>query len=244
MHFTNEEVGLYIRLLCVQWSVGSLPDDDAELASYGKGGTPIQRVKSKFFKGADGRLRNLRLETERAKQEQFRLSRSRNGKLGGRPHKAGAKLVVSKRKAKKSPPISVSDLRSPPSDLQSPPVGTESASSAPPPPSSEHTAFIDGWVQNFKAQFGFDYVFDGGRDGKAVRELLRMGIQRIDILELAKNAWKRGKQSPKSFNCEQASTIHGFKGYFNPIRVELSGKNGHVAPEQNQMPEQITIKTL
>ena len=117
-------------------------------------------------------------------------------------------------------------------------------SSASPLPSSEHTAFIDGWVQNFKAQFGLDYSFDGGRDGKAVRELLRMGIQRIDLLEIAKSAWKRGMKTPKSFNCEQASTIHGFKGYFNQIRVELNGKNGHVAPEQNQLPEQITIKTL
>lgn len=124
MHFSNDEVGLYIRLLCVQWSVGSLPDDDAELASYGKGGTPIQRVKAKFFKGQDGRLRNLRLELERQKQEAFRQSRVDNGKRGGRPRKPSAKLSVLKTKAKISSPspISVSDLPSPASDLQSPTV--------------------------------------------------------------------------------------------------------------------------
>lgn len=96
--------------------------------------------------------------------------------------------------------------------------------SASPPPSSDHSAFIDGWVQNFKTKFGFDYVFDGGRDGKAVKELMRMGILRIDLLEIAKKAWTRAGGLPKAFNCEQASTIHGFKSYFNQIQVEL--KNG------------------
>lgn len=100
------------------------------------------------------------------------------------------------------------------------------------PVSSEHTAFIDGWVQNFKAQFGFDYEFDGGRDGKAVRDLLRMSILRIDLLEIAKKAWLRGSQPPKSFNCEQASTIHGFRNYFNQIQVELKNGNTHQKPNQ------------
>lgn len=98
------------------------------------------------------------------------------------------------------------------------------------PPTSEHVAFIDGWVQNFKAQFGFEYSFDGGRDGKAVRDLLRMSILRIDLLEIAKKAWLRGSQPPKSFNCEQASTIHGFRNYFNQIQVEL--KNGNTTHQR------------
>lgn len=37
MHFTDAEAGLYIRLLCVQWSKGQLPCDNHMLSSYGKG---------------------------------------------------------------------------------------------------------------------------------------------------------------------------------------------------------------
>lgn len=91
--------------------------------------------------------------------------------------------------------------------------------------SSEHKAFIQGWSENFKVQFGFDYAFDGPRDGKAVKELLKIGILRLDLLEIAKNAWKRS-ELVKSFNCGQAATIHGFKAYLNQIRTELSHEPG------------------
>jgi hypothetical protein len=85
----------------------------------------------------------------------------------------------------------------------------------------EHKAFIDGWTENFKAQFGFDYAFDGGRDAKAVKDILKSGILRIDLLEIAKSAWK----NQSNFACRQASTIHGFRNNLNPIRTELT--NGH-----------------
>lgn len=98
------------------------------------------------------------------------------------------------------------------------------------PPSSEHVAFIDGWVQNFKAKFGFDYSFDGGRDGKAVRELLKMGVLRLDLLEIAKQAWDKSGKTPKFFNCDQSVTIHGFRNHFNQIRTEI--KNGTQTPQR------------
>ena len=81
--FTDAEIGLYIRLLCAQWSEGSLPDDDVELSSYGKGKTPLARVKSKFQKCDDGRLRNARMEIVRADQDRFRQSRQEAGAAGG-----------------------------------------------------------------------------------------------------------------------------------------------------------------
>ena len=87
MHFTDAEVGLYMRLLCLQWSAGSIPDDDSELATYGKGNTPLARVKLKFKKGRDGLLRNERMESVRQKQIEFRQKQAENGKLGGRPSK-------------------------------------------------------------------------------------------------------------------------------------------------------------
>ena len=104
MNFSDAEIGLYIRLLCVQWSAGKLPDDDSELINYGKNLTPVEKVKQKFKKCSDGFLRNTRMEIERKKQKAFRLSRSHNGKLGGRPRKASNNLVVLKTEAKKSSP--------------------------------------------------------------------------------------------------------------------------------------------
>lgn len=104
MHFTDAEVGLYIRLLCVQWSTGKIPCDNHELSSYGKGDTKIDRVLTKFEVGKDGFLRNRRMEIERKKQENYRKSRADNGKKGGRPTKACGKHMVLKTKAQESSP--------------------------------------------------------------------------------------------------------------------------------------------
>lgn len=93
----------------------------------------------------------------------------------------------------------------------------------------EHKAFIDGWVQNFKAAFGVEYQFDGGRDAAAVKKLLSMSILRIDLLEIAKKAW--AKQA--FFACRQASTIHGFRHNFNAIQVELKNGTNQINPKPN-----------
>ncbi len=84
MNFTDAEVGIYMRLLCVQWNTGSIPDDDSELNSYGKAepSTPLGRVKAKFEKGDDGKLRNARMEAVRSKQTAFREERSKSGTKG------------------------------------------------------------------------------------------------------------------------------------------------------------------
>jgi uncharacterized protein YdaU (DUF1376 family) len=80
---TDEEVGLYIRMLCVQWTRGSLPNDDAELARLSRGSTGVQpalaRVRAKFAVCEDGTLRNERLETERVKQIAFREAQAAKG---------------------------------------------------------------------------------------------------------------------------------------------------------------------
>jgi len=99
--------------------------------------------------------------------------------------------------------------------------GLAKSPSASSPPSSNHGAFIAGWCQNFKAKFGFDYAFSGGQDAKAVKELLKMGILLVDLLEIAKEAWNRMGQSPRAFYCEQASTISAFRKNLNQIRTEL-----------------------
>lgn len=84
---SNAEVGCYMRLLCKQWSIGGLPDDDRELARIARGVTKSQlsRVKRKFSKTSLGLLVNERLERERAKQIEYRSKQAENGRLGGRP---------------------------------------------------------------------------------------------------------------------------------------------------------------
>lgn len=134
IQFTDAEAGLYMRLLCVQWSSGFIPNDDHEIASYGKGETRVDRVKQKFQLCEDGNLRNVRLERERAKQVAYRLSRSNNGKLGGRPCKAQVNHMLLKTKAQESSPspspspdpkIKEKDTRTPPSTFHRRPTEEE-----------------------------------------------------------------------------------------------------------------------
>lgn len=95
---TDSEVGLYVRLLCAQWSRGGLPNDTDELLRFSRGSTTLQaeRVRRKFEVGDDGLLRNLRLESEREKQTEWRRKSSEGGKKSGVVRgslKGGSKVV-------------------------------------------------------------------------------------------------------------------------------------------------------
>lgn len=81
-------------------------------------------------------------------------------------------------------------------------------------------AFIKGWCENFKSELRVDYKFEGSRDGKAVKLLLRKGILIIDLLDISKKAWRL-----PGFNGKQSQTIHGFNQYFNQIQVEVTNGN-------------------
>lgn len=91
-------------------------------------------------------------------------------------------------------------------------------------PPGVHVKFIDRWAEAFKAHFGFDYKFGGGKDGRAVKELVTSSAD-VDVeqwIDLASRAWVRSGQAPKAFGCERAATIHGFANAINEIRVELA----------------------
>ena len=210
---TQNEVGAYILLLCHQWNCGSVSCEKSRLILVAKGEV-TEHVLSKFPNG-----KNKRLEEERKKQRIYREKQAINGSKGGRPAKPkpnpSLSFGLSQTKAKKSSP--------------SPSPSPSSFKTPPPAIAGEHQAFFQGWTEGFKKQFGFDYVVDGGRDGKAVKELLRTGILRIDLLEIAKKAWS----NQKAFSCRQSSTIHGFHSYFNQIRAELNGySKQHFVPKE------------
>lgn len=75
---TAEEFGVYWRLICHSWNKGGLPDDDSRLALMAGqcSGSAVAYAKTKFVLGPDGLLRNLRLETVRKDQENYRKMQS------------------------------------------------------------------------------------------------------------------------------------------------------------------------
>ncbi len=88
------------------------------------------------------------------------------------------------------------------------------------PPSSEHSAFVKGWCDNWEAQFGAKYNFNG-RDAKAVSGLLATKILRIDLLEIAKRAWRRSETDNFCVACKRATTPSDFLTNLNQIQAEL-----------------------
>lgn len=95
-----QEVGAYIRFLAYAWDAGSVPADPKERARV-LGCAKAQerelwkKVGKKFVLCGDVYV-NERLEEERVKQVERRQRLSNNGRLGGRPQKADAKLDESK----------------------------------------------------------------------------------------------------------------------------------------------------
>lgn len=85
MGMDDAEIGIYIKMLAVQWDRGSLPNcakTIKKLISSRK--LPSDLVLTKFSICDDGLLRNLRLEKERNKQESFRNNRVVAGSAGGK----------------------------------------------------------------------------------------------------------------------------------------------------------------
>ena len=82
-----EERGLYITLLCDEWSNGPLENNPKKLAKIA-GISPkkfeklFKIMECKFIINADGKLINYRLESIRSKQEEYRRMLSESGKLG------------------------------------------------------------------------------------------------------------------------------------------------------------------
>lgn len=75
-----DELGLYSRLLFVEWSNGPLPNDHKKLAKIAgispkKFSNLFQIVSQKFIENDDGNLINVRLEQEREKQYKYSESR-------------------------------------------------------------------------------------------------------------------------------------------------------------------------
>lgn len=82
MDMTALEVGVFMRLLCHQWNRGGLPKDMDRLQKMA-GSKVSTMVLEKFSEGADGMLRNSRLEKERDKQNEYREKQRAKGLMSG-----------------------------------------------------------------------------------------------------------------------------------------------------------------
>jgi len=86
---TPEEVGIYIRLLCHQWTKGGIPNDEERAARIAGvpittpiGSPSLRYVLTKFTQSDDGLLRNKRLEEVRQNQLANRLKQAESGRIG------------------------------------------------------------------------------------------------------------------------------------------------------------------
>ncbi len=84
-------------------------------------------------------------------------------------------------------------------------------------PNPEHHKFIALWSEAYPEQFGRKYAFAGGRDAKAVSNLLAAtGLPAEDLIACARKAWRTS-----GFWCEKAVTICTFQVRYNEIMAEL-----------------------
>lgn len=86
MYLSNEEIGIYIKLLAKQWTDGAIPKKRVGLLVGLSFDDFSEELKEKFIE-VDGKLLNERLENEREKKFKFLEKQRENGKKGGRPKK-------------------------------------------------------------------------------------------------------------------------------------------------------------
>ena len=82
-----------------------------------------------------------------------------------------------------------------------------------------HKKIMELWAKHYPEYHdGRQYVFTGGKDGNALKRLLKTLDRPFEeIMDLISNAWKSN-----GFWCKQANTIAGFCAAFVNIREELS----------------------
>ena len=93
---TNEEIGIYIKLLCKQWTDGKIPKKRLGLFIGQEWDALSEELKLKFNDLGEY-VANERLEIERAKKIRFLEKQKHNGSKGGRPRK-----IKTQHKPKKS----------------------------------------------------------------------------------------------------------------------------------------------
>jgi len=86
-------------------------------------------------------------------------------------------------------------------------------------PESEHQCFMRLWQAGYEKKFKRAYKFNGGRDGKAVKELLdEPGATADDLMDVVARAWR----NTAGYWCQRLTDIHQLATHFNEIQFELN----------------------
>ena len=83
--WSYEDVGKYIRLLCLQHQQKGLTESDLDAICQGS-----DRVREKFQRGDDGKFYNLRMQMEIERRENYLMSQSEKGKKSAAARKLTA----------------------------------------------------------------------------------------------------------------------------------------------------------
>ena len=89
MGMTNEEVGIYIKMLCIDWEKDGIENTGSICRMLRCRANKLEVPLSKFVLQDDNRYRNLRLLSEREKQGERKRKMADNAKLGWKKGKDG-----------------------------------------------------------------------------------------------------------------------------------------------------------
>lgn len=87
------------------------------------------------------------------------------------------------------------------------------------PPDSPYSKLRSMWRNAYKSKFGFDYVHNGAKDGKAEKKLLSCNTPE-EIMAVASQAWDLVNEKG-AFYCKHASSVCGLASSWNAIRSEI-----------------------
>jgi hypothetical protein len=89
------------------------------------------------------------------------------------------------------------------------------------PKATFHAQFIDIWCRRFQEKFGFKYLFQRDKDGKAVKNLSSAGEDPKTLVDIAERGWFLKENN---FLQDQSRTICGFASKINEIRTATTKK--------------------
>ena len=205
----NEERGLYITLLCRQWTQGHVTTEEIARLSPAMAQPSISHVLAKFKEASQGCFQNARMESERSKQAAFRINRSESGKAGAEKRWHSHSTAIAQPMAKHSSP---------------------SPSPSPSPNKEEKKklaslALVDAFELHPELN-NSDFISAWNKWHEHLKQKRKPATVHARDLQLAKLS-KLG--SKKAIDAINHSIEHNWQGIFEPAIQQSSNKPGKIA---------------
>jgi uncharacterized protein YdaU (DUF1376 family) len=207
--WSNEEVGIYQRLLNYSWVNGGLPSDTLELSRIVREKRLkfekifIKNISKKWTENGNGKLINKKQEEVRETQRKYRESQVQKGKLSAKK-RWGDKItgVI-------HPVTSGLQPKSNSSSSSSSSLNNKRSISH-----SEVKKFLTHYGERFKFYFGIEPVIEWGKDGTLIKNLLKI-ISFEELKELLELFFC----SEDKFILKSGYTIGVFKSQINKLKI-------------------------